>query len=63
MFEALEPAQERQRLARRQAADFGRAGAGREGRVEAVDVEGDVDRAVTDQLPRLGDDVVACRDA
>ena len=43
-IEPLEPAQDRLRLARRQAADLGRAGAGREGRVERVDVERQVDR-------------------
>ena len=48
--EALEAAQQLQHLARRQAADLRRAGAGREGRIEAVDVEGQIGRAVADDL-------------
>ena len=54
--EALQAAQDFQHFARGQPADFRRAGARREGRVEAVDVEGEVGRPVADDLSRLLDD-------
>src|SRR5258705_12486420 len=46
--DASEAAQDRLRLARRQAARLRRAGAGGEGRVEAVAIEGDVGWGVAD---------------
>jgi hypothetical protein len=54
--DAREAAQDRLGLARGQAADLGRAGARREGRVERVDVEGEVDRPVADHRAGPGDD-------
>ncbi len=51
-----QPAQQRQRLARRQPAHFRRSRARREGRIERVDVEGDIDRARAHDLPCLCDD-------
>ena len=56
-IEAAEAAHELERLARGQAADLRRAGAGREGRVDGVDVEGEVGRAIADDAARLGDGV------
>src|SRR6476620_6688217 len=45
-IDALQAAQNRLRLARGEAANLWRAGARREGRVEAVDIEGQVGRPV-----------------
>ena len=51
-------AQDLQQLAGGHAARLGRAGAGRVRRVEAVDVDGDVQRAVADALAQLVGDLV-----
>ena len=45
------PAQELSASRGVEPADLGGAGAGREGRVEAVDVEGEIGRAVADDAP------------
>src|SRR5690606_32495456 len=55
-IDALEAANELQNLARREAADFRRAGARREARVETVDIKGKIGRAVADDRLRLLDD-------
>ena len=44
-------AQKRQRLAARQSAGDGRAGAGGESRIEAIDIERAIGRAIADPLP------------
>src|SRR5215204_6968355 len=49
-FEAGESAQDRLRLPGEEAADLRGAGAGREGRVERIDVEAEIDRRVADDL-------------
>ena len=53
---AGDPADRAQQLARQQAAGLGRAGAGRDARVDDVDVDRDVDRVGA--VERLGDGVV-----
>src|SRR5262249_3717645 len=55
-WRAGEPPQDRLRLPGREPADFGRAGARREGRIERVDIEAEIDRAVADNgADLLGD--------
>ena len=56
--DALQAVQDRLSLARGQASSLRRSGARREGRVEAVDVERDVGRAVADDLSRLFHDAL-----
>ena len=56
-----EAAQNRHRLVGRQAARHGRAGAWREGRVEAVDVEGEIGLAPADRADDLRRDVGGLR--
>src|SRR5260221_7563734 len=56
--DALEAAQDRLRLARREAAGLGRAGTGGEGGIEPIDVEGDIGRPVAYDVQRLGDDAL-----
>ena len=48
--ERTEPAKNGLRLPRGEAADFGRAGSRREGGIESVDVEGQIDRPCADRL-------------
>ena len=54
--EPVEAADHALRLGGREAADLRRAGARRVDRVEPVDIEADIGRAVADDAPRLGDD-------
>ena len=56
--ETVEAADHALRLGRREAADLRRAGSRRIDRVEPVDVEADIDRAVADDPPRLGDHLI-----
>ena len=58
--EMAEAAHQLQRLAAGEAADLRRAGAGREGRIDGVDVEGEIGRRRADDLPRLGDRIGEC---
>ena len=52
-IEMAEAAHQLQRLPARQPADLRRSGSGREGRIDGIDVEGEIGRSVADDLARF----------